>query len=65
MSPLSIVALSTLAVAVAQTPTLVPLAYKPLKTGSVKPTGWLLRELRVQGDGLSGALLDPSFYEPM
>ena len=48
-----------------QQPTLVPLAYKPLKTGTVKPAGWLLRELRVQGDGLSGALLDPSFYEPV
>ncbi len=35
---------------------LLPLIYQPLPTGQVKPRGWLLRQLRIQADGLSGRL---------
>jgi hypothetical protein len=48
----------------AQNPTLVPLAYKPLTIKNIKPTGWLMNELQVQGQGLSGALLTTTFWEP-
>jgi hypothetical protein len=37
------------AVTAAQQPTLTPLRYVPLKMGSVRPQGWLYRELRLQG----------------
>ena len=33
-----------------------PLAFKPLRLGSIRPTGWLQRQLRLQADGLSGHL---------
>ena len=35
---------------------LAPLVYKPLPLGSIHPTGWLRRQLRIQADGLSGHL---------
>jgi hypothetical protein len=40
-----------------------PLAYSPLPFGSLHPEGWLNRELKVQGDGLSGNFA--AFYEPV
>lgn len=40
-----------------------PLAWTPLAHGTVKPEGWLYRQLRVQGDGLSGHFAD--FWKPI
>ena len=36
--------------------TLKPTRMKPLSLGSIRPTGWLERQLRIQADGLSGTL---------
>jgi uncharacterized protein len=33
-----------------------PLAFRPLPLGSIRPTGWLRQQLRIQADGLSGHL---------
>jgi DUF1680 family protein len=35
---------------------LAPLAFRPLSLGSIRPAGWLLNQLRIQADGLSGHL---------
>lgn len=38
------------------TGSLSPLVFDPMRPGEIKPTGWLLRQLQIQADGLSGHL---------
>ena len=45
-----------LIVLLAQAAALEPYAYTPLPVGSVTPKGWLLKQLTLQADGLSGHL---------
>ena len=33
-----------------------PVAFRPLPLGSIRPLGWLARQLRIQADGISGKL---------
>ena len=35
---------------------LAPLAFTPMPIGAIRPTGWLLRQLRIQANGLTGHL---------
>ena len=42
---------------------LLPLAWSPLPHGTVSPGGWLARQLRIQGDGMSGHF--ESFWGPV
>ncbi len=35
---------------------LAPTAFQPLKLGEIRPAGWLMRQLRIQADGLGGHL---------
>lgn len=57
-------ALAALAAAAASAASpLPPLAWQPLPYGTVSPEGWLARQLRIQGDGLSGAF--PQFWAPI
>ncbi|MGH7582315.1 MAG: beta-L-arabinofuranosidase domain-containing protein [Gemmatimonadales bacterium] len=37
-------------------PGLAPRAFIPLPLGAIRPAGWLLRQMRIQADGLSGHL---------
>ena len=37
-------------------PELAPTAFRMLPVGDIRPAGWLLRQLRIQADGLSGHL---------
>lgn len=43
---------------------LTPLAWAPLPHGTVFPSSWLARELRLQGDGLSGTFFE-DYWEPV
>ena len=58
MAP-SVVALAA-ALATAAAQSLQPLKWLPLNITAVRPEGWLLRELRIQSDGLQGHM--PLFY---
>lgn len=40
----------------APAPKLLPCSYQPLPLGAIRPQGWLLCQLRIQADGLSGHL---------
>ena len=40
-----------------------PLAWAPLPHGTLAPEGWLARQLRIQGDGMSGHFEE--FWGPM
>ena len=51
---LSLVTLSVTSSSVFAKSSLPPLSWSPLPHGSVHPEGWLYRQLRIQGDGLSG-----------
>ena len=37
-------------------PPLFPLRFRPMPLGSIRPEGWLRRQLRIQADGLTGRL---------
>ncbi len=46
----------TMCASAPQVPGLATPAFRPMPIGSVRPAGWLLRQLRIQADGLSGHL---------
>ena len=48
--------LAAAAVSLAPAPSLQPLAYKPLRLGTVSASGWLLGQLKQQAATLSGHL---------
>ncbi|MGE5199642.1 MAG: beta-L-arabinofuranosidase domain-containing protein, partial [Rhodospirillaceae bacterium] len=49
-------AVSAAATAPAPAEGLAPLAFTPLPLGAIRPAGWLLRQLRIQANGLTGHL---------
>jgi hypothetical protein len=57
------VAAALLAVSVRASSQLAPLRWAPLPHGTVTPTSWLQRQLRIQGDGMSGAFAQ--FWGPI
>jgi hypothetical protein len=62
-STLIALSFSAICASAAASSPLPPLAYSPLAHGSVKPEGWLQRQLRVQGDGMTGHFQD--FWAPV
>ncbi|MBI2422969.1 MAG: glycoside hydrolase family 127 protein [Candidatus Hydrogenedentes bacterium] len=53
---LALLLLGTHTVHAQDTPSLKPLAFQPLPLGAIRPEGWILEQLRIQADGLSGHL---------
>lgn len=59
LAPIALMAILLMAFTSAvpvKTGPVLPRAYKPLPIGSVTPKGWLLKQLKLQADGLSGHL---------
>lgn len=61
--PLAALALAHSACALNVASPLPPLAWAPLPHGTLQPEGWIFRQLKIQGDGLSGQF--EKFWEPV